>query len=226
MNSNPESHKTLFISRRLAADSVFHQLKSKGWKIIDKSLLNIEYLTIDNIPDCDWIFFYSPNGVNAFADNAARLNYNIHSVKIAAYGPGTAEAIRSFKWRVDFIGSGEAVATIQKFKEIAVDSNVMFPIASNSKHALISEGNYAFKPINLVVYVNTVSPIDIQSCDVYIFTSSLNVKSFFINNSIRDSAQVIAIGQSTADTLSDYFQGKIEVSAAPTESELFNMILI
>lgn len=216
--------KFLFISRPLGTDSVFHQLKTKGWKICDKSLLKIEYRRIDIIPASDWIFFYSPNAVKSFAENVDRLQFNIHSVKLAAYGQGTAESIHSCKWKADFIGSGEALSTSQMFNEIASDSKVLFPMALHSKHALLASGNNTFSPIDLVVYENSLNPTEILPCNVYIFTSSLNVKSFFVFNDIQESAQVIAIGRPTSDTLAEYYQGKINVPSAPTESELFKMI--
>ncbi|MBK7427135.1 MAG: uroporphyrinogen-III synthase [Saprospiraceae bacterium] len=224
MNSNQLTDKFLFISRPLGLDSVFHQLKTKGWKICDKSLLKIEYRRIDIIPASDWIFFYSPNGVRAFAQNIERLNFHLNSIKIAAYGPGTAVVVKSFNWNVDFIGTGEAETTLQDFNIIASGSSVLFPMALHSKHALLASGNNTFSPIDLVVYENSLNPTEILPCNVYIFTSSLNVKSFFVFNDIQESAQVIAIGRPTADTLAEYYQGKINVPSATTESELFKMI--
>ncbi len=224
MNSKQLTDKTLFISRQLDTSSLFQQLKIKGWCITDQSLLKIEYLEIESIPSSDWIFFYSPNAVKAFAENVTRLKFSMHSIKIAAYGPGTADVVHSFGWPVDFMGTGEHDGTLKQFNLIASGTKVLFPRALHSRNAMVSKGIHTFHPIDLVVYENSMNPAAIPVCDIYIFTSSLNVESFFITNKIPPGAVVIAIGPPTAKTLADYYNGKIKIPPEASEMELYNLI--
>lgn len=224
MNNKQLTGKTLFISRKLDNSSIFLQLSSSGWTIIDQSLLNIKYLPIDHIPISDWIFFYSPNAVRAFTENADRLKFSVDSVKIAAYGSGTADVVLSSGLPVEFTGTGEHEGTLQTFNVIASGSTVLFPRALNSKNAMISHGVHDFNPIDLIIYENTVKPVAVPDCQIYIFTSSMNVTSFFVKNRIPAGSKVIAIGAPTATTLLEYYNGKIFTPTEPTESELYNLM--
>lgn len=224
MNTKHLTDKTLFISRQLDTSSHFQHLKIKGWSIIDQSLLKIEYLEIESIPSSDWIFFYSSNAVKAFAENVAGLKFSMDSKKIAAYGPGTADVVRSFGWPVDFMGTGELEGTLKQFNLRAAGSNVLFPRALNSRKAMVSEGIHTFHPIDLVVYKNSLNPAAIPECGIYIFTSSMNVESFFSTNKIPPGAEVIAIGPPTAKTIGKYYNGKIKIPPEATEKELYNLI--
>src|SRR5690606_9146654 len=149
----------------------------------DISFLQIEYIRVDKIPESDWIFFYSSNGVKAFAEIVKDLQFDIQSVQIGAYGEATAASIRKQNWPLNFTGTGQAKSTAEKFLPLLNNHKVLFPKAIHSQNALIPYIGNEAKCISLTVYQNHMLPHFLDEvCQYYLFTSGLNVESFFQYN--------------------------------------------
>ncbi|MCR4412093.1 MAG: uroporphyrinogen-III C-methyltransferase [Thermoguttaceae bacterium] len=68
------------------------------WTPVDRALGRLD--------EYDWVVFSSANGVNRFLDRLPRLGRDLRAlapVKLAAIGPGTAEALAAYRLRADLV---------------------------------------------------------------------------------------------------------------------------
>ena len=216
--------KRIFISRNLAADSIFKsRLEPLGYTIWDRSLLQFSAVTFSHLPDCDWIFFYSKNAVHFFFQQLEQLP---NSIKYAAFGNGTALALQKLAIQPDFVGNGKKEDTAQAFASFVQGKKVLFPRAKQSQQSiqkLLPEG---IKLVDLIVYNNEPLPkIDIPEVDFLVFTSPLNVQTYFSHYSLKKQQVVLAIGQTTANALTNLNISELKVAQHPTEAALVDLIL-
>jgi len=91
-------------------------LESLGAEVLAAPTVTIQELesyealdeAIASLPAFDWLVFTSVHGVAAFLDRLDRLGHDtraLGSVKLAAIGPATAEALRRYHLRADLIPS-------------------------------------------------------------------------------------------------------------------------
>ena len=127
--------KSVFISRDLSVNSPFRsQLEAKGFKVVDRSLLDFQGIPFEAFPTTDWIFFYSRKAVDFFLKQLESFPTDL---KVAAFGPGTAAALSKHKIRPDFTGTGEGSSTLTAFlKIVGQQSSVLFPQARNSRRTI------------------------------------------------------------------------------------------
>lgn len=218
----------IFISRNLPPNSSFRkELTGSGMEIIGQSLIQFSPTLFNSISVIDWIFFYSKNGVKFFLETFT-TNRFLHilseeniSLKWAAMGEGTAEALLSYKIQPDFIGNGQPKATAQAFGKIAKGQKVLFPRAKNSKQSIQQLLAKQIKQVDLVVYENEVkSNLAIPFCEILVFTSPLNAQAYFQKYPINPKQKVIAIGKTTHKELLKIGLKDVTIASQPTEKRM------
>lgn len=166
---------------------------NRGLTLIQQSLLTFE--SIPSLPShsFDIIFFSSPRAYQF------GKHLQTPSSLRACFSKGTAKHISGdIAWQ----GStpGKPVQTALDFKQWAGERRVLFPVSDRSLGSITKV--FPSQQIEeLVVYKTLLSPMPIDLCDVYIFTSPSNVASFFEANTLPREAKVVAWGESTKTAL-------------------------
>lgn len=220
--------KTVFITRRLSEKSIFKQhLESAGMKIFGESLIQFSAVPFDELPEGEWIFFFSKNGVKFFFQGVEQSDLEIpENIKWAAIGPETAAAL-SFELKTpDFIGNGNAEETADSFLKMAKGQTVIFPQAEASLRTIQQNLGKAITAVDLVVYKNTPKKlVDIPACDYVALTSPLNARVYLDKVPLKANQKLFAIGQTTANLLIESGIDKFEIAAIPSEEGLAKVIL-
>ncbi len=215
---------TVFISRELSADSAFRQiLQAAGWQLTGFSLIEFEAVPFAELPEADWLFFYSPRAVRFFRKGIelpARPAY-----RIAAVGPGTARALAQAGIPVDFAGTGVPEETAAAFARTAEGQRVVFPQARNSRQSVQRLLAGRIQAIPLVVYENFPRQEFPQpNARVLVFTSPMNVRAYCSRYPFRPGQGLVAIGQPTAEAIRA--QGREPaVADEPSEEGLARAVL-
>ena len=223
----------IFISRHLKPTSPFKkELAALDMEIIGQSLIEFSPTPFNTVPIVDWIFFYSKNGVKFFLETFTtnRYLYGLAeeklSVKWAAMGKGTAEALEKYQIQPDFIGTGHPKATAQAFKSVANQQRVLFPRAKISKQSIQNLLVEQVEIFDLVVYENKIKPsFSIPYCDILVFTSPLNTQAYFQKYTINSKQKIIAIGKTTETALEKIGIQHIIVAKQPSEKGLATAVI-
>ncbi len=203
----------IFISRDLGEDSIFHKsLTINGFKVHAASLVTFAPAPVPEIPPTDWVFFYSKNAVAFFISNVGHAA--LAQVKIAAIGAGTAKILVDTGHPPQFIGDGDPARTAADFLKVAQGSRVLFPRARDSRQSIQRLLADQLVVLDMVVYENVAKQdFDLPECQVLVFTSPLNAKSYFSKYKWKGE-KVVAIGNTTATELR-----KLEITNAATAEE-------
>ena len=210
---------SIFISRPLRDDSVIKK-KCVDEKIVctDMSLVRFEPVVFD-LPETEWLFFYSPKGVEFFCHQyPGRLN--LDKFRIACFGPGTGKSVLQWFGRLPQVtGTGESEGTEDMISGLLQRARITFIRGSNSIRSVenkLSLGeNHDFR----IVYKNTpYTALELHHFDLAIMTSSMNAKSFKTNKG--SASAYIAIGKTTASEMYKMDMRPLEVSKTPDEASL------
>jgi uroporphyrinogen-III synthase len=186
--------KKVFISRNPSDCEAIQAFLPDDIAIVAQSLIETTPIPFDrNIPPSDWIFFSSSNAARHFFDQKPI----IANQKMGAIGSATAKTVAHYK-PVDFVGTDSAY----RFAEAIGSDKVLFPGAAESlKH--IQSALPAEQIIDLPVYTTSEKKTSIPACDVYVFSSPSNVRSFFRNRKMQDAEMLkcIAFGEATLEEL-------------------------
>jgi hydroxymethylbilane synthase len=169
------------------------------WKVSGKSLIDFSVAKKLVIPATDWIFFSSKNAVRYFFE----LGYTFDNKKLACVGTGTAQALKSFKTEIDFIGNNVDInITAQQFAKRIKNESCLFPISNISNKTIQKAITNPHQIVDIVVY-NTAEKKDIELSysDVLVFTSPSNVRIYCSKLIPEPEQKIIAIGYSTAQQL-------------------------
>ena len=167
---------------------------------------------IDTLSAYDWITFPSPNAVDIVFDRLLARGVSLPPhPRIAAVGPGTAQALETRGARVDFIPS--EFLGLQLGRELAPvhGLRVLLPRAARGREELAIELTRRGASVDEVVVYDTlpasVDPQDLvdleRGVDVATFTSPSTVENFFTLLGARavavlGGASVACIGPVTA----------------------------
>lgn len=220
----------IFISRNLAKDSVFRTLLAPTkFSIIDKSLIEFSPTPFSQIPNGDWLFFYSKNGVNFFFEGLHQLGLKsayLLTKKWAAIGQGTADSLRQYIHSIDFIGTGEAESTSAAFLKVATGQQVVFIRAKTSNLSIHKALKNRIIIKDLIAYENTIrQDFNIPYCKYLVFTSSLNVQAYFQKYAPQKEQIAIAIGEPTAVALQNLGMPNIIVAKQPNEEAMARAVI-
>ncbi|MEO8087983.1 MAG: hydroxymethylbilane synthase [Bacteroidota bacterium] len=194
----------VFISRNPRKDDYFqHVLSHHGFSVEGKSLIEMNSIPIRSVPVTDWIFFSSKNAVTFFFLQKPELG----DQKFGCIGKSTAEAIRKYGKRADFIGySTDTKMTGKQFASRVGSGTVLFPMAKGSMRSIQNGFVKSGQTIDLTVYETLKTDVQIQvsDFDIFLFTSPSNVEAFFEKNRLTNSHKVIAMGDATASSLKKF----------------------
>lgn len=213
----------VFISRKLEKDSLFQRLRLAGIDLMDLSMLHFESIDFDFNLDTDWLFFYSANGVKSFYEKLSNIP---NKIKLAAVGEKTAAVVQHYFGKIDFVGSGSGENSYQDFKAVLTAGDKITVVrAINSENVLfnnlLSDGIVANE---IVCYKNTPIPIVPKiEADIYIFTSSLNARTFLAVNTIPPTAKIVSIGIPTTNVLTELGFKNITTASHSSEEELYKI---
>ncbi len=221
--------KTLFISRDLEQNQNFvSSLNAHFVEVVGLSLIDFVAINFDFLPDSDWIFFYSQNAVKYFFQNKFfQKNKKIsENVKIAALGKKTAEAIKSYGFDTNFVGSGNIENVAKLFLKAAKNKVILFPQATNSRESIEKILDDQIVSKKLCVYSNTPK-VDfvIPYCDFLVFTSPMNVVTFNSKYLFLPKQMIFAIGESTQKELQKVTHRDILVSENSDLDSLLHLVL-
>lgn len=215
---------TIFISRDLKAGSpLLGWATETDWEVIDQSLISFAPVQFEppDKEETDWWFFYSPRAVQFAADYLVRENNPLrNSVKLAAIGQGTAQALREHPggFEPDFVGERSPAEVAEAFGKLASGQTVFFPRARQSRLTVQTLLQKVITVQDAICYdniaVRVAKPI---VADVYVFTSPLNVAAYLDHQALPEGKRVIAIGPSTGKALSEY-EVVFEVAEQPGEA--------
>lgn len=191
-------------------------------EILDESLLDFEPVAFKTLPVTDWLFFYSQQGVFHFFEQwkGEPLWKNL-----AAFGPKTGSMLREKGHCVAFTGDGVAENTAKAFLLVGRQSKVTFVRANHSRKSLQQLLENECLISDLVVYNNKPrNSFEIPFCDILIFTSPLNVSSYFTQNPIQENQKIIAIGNTTLESIKGLGIQDVAVPEHPTEEALAQLL--
>jgi uroporphyrinogen-III synthase len=162
-------------------------------------LIDFEAITPPSIDlaNFDAVFLNSPQAARRFFEA-----YPDSQLPVAVLGEGTAKHAEKSA-DVAFIGQGAVEDALKQVKHWLDGRKVLIPRGAHSKRRLqqvLPEAQLE----EVVLYHTHSKLIALPSCDVYVFTSPSNVRSFFDINQLPSSARVVAIGHTTAEQLGAY----------------------
>ena len=226
-----------FISRDLQTNSVFYQkLTVAGWEVHGQSLIRFSPVSFKTIPRADWLFLYSSNGVRFFFQNYYHPCQDspgkkkgppiTYPARWAALGPGTAKALQKYGISPDFIGNGNPAETALAFQKLAGGQTVLFIRAKNSRQSIQSLLEKHLNALDLIVYENIAkTTFTLPHFDCLVFTSPLNVRTYFKKYPLQKDQQIVAIGNTTAKALADMGITKYRIAQQPTEKALVEAVI-
>jgi len=218
---------TVIVTRtRTQASKLSRRLAELGARVIEAPAIAIEppedFAAADSalgrLDAFDWVAFTSPNGVEAFVGRCAELRLDARSLgnaRIAAVGPGTADALRGHFITPDLMpGSYTTEGLGKALAEAGVGGrSVLLPRADIATAALPQMLRQAGAEVTEATVYRTVRPAALPGDAAealqagrthwITFTSSSTVTNFLALAGETDLSDVklAAIGPVTADTL-------------------------
>lgn len=216
--------KHIFISRNLKKDSIFQALLEGKAVLEAQSLVEFEGLPVEELPSCDWLFFYSKKGLEFGWPSLKEL---ASKAKIAVLGAASGEYFQKELGQLaDFVGTGEPVGTAAAFLEVAKGKKVCFVQAQHSRQSVAKLLGNQVQAQSLVVYNNVPKAVvKLPVCDILVFTSPLNAQTYYTHYQPNEQQQVIAIGKTTAGALVELGIKNYLIAPAPHERALANCCL-
>lgn len=223
-----------FISRDQTPESEFTSLlHAQGWQVSGQSLVSLEPLPFEAVPDCDWIFFASKNAVRFFFEQVDAQEIILPKAQWAALGETTAAALAEHVENIGFTGNGEPETAAKTFMETAwsmpdrtVPIRVLFPAARHSMQSIVVYLNNRFLALQMEVYDNQPIAKPPQRLEeVLVFTSPMNAQAYFSHNALLPYQNVIAIGGTTAEGLREIGIREVVTAAEPNERSLAEAVM-
>lgn len=214
----------VYITRNIKETDFFKTaLEEVGFVVFGESLIEFSPVVFNEIPDVDWLFFYSKNGVRFFFNQLTNKDLSaIFNKKIGTIGEGTAKYLtKKIERQPDFVGTGEPLQTAKAFAQIAAGQKVVFPRAKQSKKSIQKQLSKVVEVVDLVVYENRPkSKISIPDVDILVFTSPMNARIYFENYDLKSTQKVISIGNTTANELQKIGVKNFVIAKNPSEKGL------
>ncbi|MFM6934142.1 MAG: uroporphyrinogen-III synthase [Flavobacteriales bacterium] len=214
----------IFISRPITeVGKALFTFESQGGKLIAESLVKFESVFFDSPDQTDVIFFSSMRSATYFLNQHSFIS---PIPKIACAGQETARKLKeTYQLSVDFIASnaGNPSEEAVEFHKWLGSRTVLFPKSEQSLNSY-SKGIPNHQKKEVTVYRTLSDLKSIPSCDLYIFSSPSNAKSFLACNQLPENAKCIAWGTSTMKYLSSQQISPIHSLKTGTLEELDDYI--
>lgn len=205
---------SLFVSRHLENDSPIVDFCDEQNIIVHhESLLSFSSVSFFNVPDGDWLFFYSKSGVTFFLSQFDDQQ-GLSTYKIACYGPSTAKRWKELTNReVEFIGNGKPKDVPTDFRTvIGKNETVVFVRAKHSKMSVQKAIENDIRCVDIIAYENNRrGEIELDdNYDVVMLTSPMNADAF-LEACPHFNGKIVTLGTTT----SDHLQSKYGHSSVP-----------
>jgi uroporphyrinogen III methyltransferase/synthase len=150
-------------------DRSAEDLEALGAEVIEAPMIAIKPLedfgrldeTLRRLSSFDWLVFTSGNGVRHFLDRLEAVGLDLRTlggVKIAAIGPATAEALRSYRLRADLVPeSYRSEALAEALQPLVQGQNVLLARADRGRTLLKDELSEVACVEQVAVYRNADS---------------------------------------------------------------------
>lgn len=233
----PLKDKTVLVTRsRNQASDLSAAIRKQGGTAIEFPVISIgmprdpiKLAALDSalhqLPDFDWVFFTSVNGVDFFIQRLRELRLDLQKIaqtKIAAVGPATAEALQAYGIHPEVVPNFyQAEGLFETVKEqLKPGHRVLLPTSDLARSYLIDElGKIGVFVTKVNVYENTlhvdengdkiVELLEGRLIDAVTFTSSSTVRNLLQVLShlgaerpleLLQGADICCIGPKTAET--------------------------
>jgi len=209
---------SVFISRKLLPDSRLRAyLESEGIEFNSQSLIEFSSVAFE-LPNTDWIFFYSQKGVEYFLQQMEDLTM-ISNYKVGIFGSRTAKYFFSKTSKeVDFIGNAIAKDVSVEFRSELKSESVCFICGEKSLRSVQKSWGNSAKSEEVIVYSQSIKSTEtLKEYDIAVMTSPLNVRGFIDNSG--QARHYIAIGRTTAGSL-ELSNATIDIAEDPSEDGL------
>ena len=184
----------ILVSRNLPSESKLRTwCRSLGIELIEAPFIRIDPVLDIEIPDTDWIFFSSPNGLDVYFNN-----YPLLAKKIGVYGKGTEMRLSARGIEANFTGdTSKKPSEIghEFFTAIGPNASVLFPQSQLSKKSIAST-NPGNDCIIKVVYNTSLASHVETGIDIAILTSPSNIDGFLLENKVED-IRFIVLGETS-----------------------------
>ncbi len=220
---NKALSQKIFISRPAPPESVFRRLlEPQGFEVDGRSLIAFSAVPFVLPAFFDWVFFYSSHGVQFFFEQLTKARVTLpQTTRFGAIGPATARLLET----AHFVGDGAPEPTAAAFRAIAAGKRVLFPRAAHSRQSVQLLLGNTIEALDLVVYQNEpLVEVALSDAAALIFTSPLNAQAYFSKHRLLPGQMVFAIGQTTAQALSDMHIVPQGVAMQPSEEALAGLV--
>jgi uroporphyrinogen III methyltransferase/synthase len=238
-------HRPLF-GRRVAitrareqASGLRQQLEALGADVVEVPAIRVEPLAFEVPPldDHSWLVLTSANGVIALFDSLERAGRDARAlapVRIAAIGPGTADALALFGVRADLVPERfVAESLLEAFPDPSADGErVLLARAEQARDVLpdgLAERGYRVDvlPVYRTVRADpdpaVLEQVRAGEVDAITFTSSSTVTNFcdVVGRLPTPQPTVVSIGPVTSKTARDH---GLRVDAEATEHSIDGLV--
>ena len=139
--------------------------------------------------------------------------------RCAAFGVASAAKLSQYA-AVHFIGNGKSSSTAAGLKVILNEGDqICFVTAKHSVHSMRTHFPLANRIITYENNINQDWHLD-SDFDILVFTSPLNVESYFNKRTFHANQTFVAIGNTTANALRGLGIENVVMSDEPTEESL------
>ncbi len=190
----------VFITRKHRKESYLRNvLEGNGFALTENALIEITAVPFNSLPSCEWIFFSSKHAVKFFFEQKPTLS----SERFACVGKSTADELRNYGKRAEFIGSStDTRMTGKKFASMAGNAKVLFPQAKGSMQSIQRQFPRRENVIDLVVYETLKgNNIEMPTAKIIVFTSPSNVEAWFEKYNFPKDKIAVAMGDATSHVL-------------------------
>lgn len=186
--------KRILVSRNLEVGAPLRSWANKlHHQLIESPFIRIEPVLDVDIPPTDWIFFSSPNSVDAYFDH-----YPLLARQVGAYGEGTQYRLTLREMKADFVGdTSKNSAQIGRdfFAVVPSESSVFFPQSQIAGKRVIPEDRRQ-QCVEKVIYHTLTTTYKVQGVDVAILTSPSNIDGFLLENN-PEGIDFIVLGETS-----------------------------
>ena len=207
---------SVFITRDIRENDFFSRvLKANGYTVSGRAFIEFNPIPFGKPRATEWIFFSSKHAVKYFFEQKPETG----KARIGVIGKSTANAVRTYGSRADFIGySTDTRLTGKQFASLVKSGTVLFPQAKNSMRSIQRQFVNKAQVIDLPVYETVNKPVDgIPDADILLFTSPSNAEAFLQKKKVKKEQTIIAMGDATANTLKK--AGILSVYLVPSYDE-------
>jgi hydroxymethylbilane synthase len=191
---------SIFITRDERKNDYLRKgLSALGFDVKGRALIDFKAIPLRSFPVTDWIFFSSKHAVKNFLIQKPALG----EVKFGVVGKGTADELRRFGKKAEFIGySVDTKLTGKQFAAVVGSKTVLFPQAKESLRTIQQQFTKKDQVYDLPVY-ETVENLEgeIPDTEILLFTSPSNVEGFLKKKRVSKTQRIVAMGDATAAAL-------------------------